>query len=243
MASVLRDSSVLEPKLGGRGPDLVEPPPRRGGGGGDGDGMPQYRSRRRRYRLGMIVGMAAIVMFFVSLTSAYIVRQGFGNWDFKTQRYVTDWVSLRIPGILWVNTIILLLSSLTMEMARRRTLTRALTASQFGIDNEEKTTPWLGITAILGIGFIAGQAIAWKDLTSQGIFFSTNPSSSFFYLLTISHGLHLLGGVVALLYASVTTLLSRPLQTKAVVVDVTAMYWHFMDGLWIYIFALLLIMK
>ena len=241
MATVLRDTSVLEPKLGGRGPDLVEPPSRRGGG--DGDGAPHYRDRRRRYRLGTIVGMCAIVMFFVSLTSAYIVRQGIGNWDYQTQRYVTDWVSLKIPGILWINTLILLASSVTMELARRRTIARATTASEFGIDNELKTTPWLGITAILGIGFIAGQAIAWKDLTAQGIFFSTNPSSSFFYLLTISHGLHLLGGVLALLYASVTTVLSRPLETKAVVVDVTALYWHFMDGLWIYIFALLLIMK
>ena len=242
MATVLRDTSVLEPKLGGRGPDLVEPPSRRGGGG-DGDGAPHYRDRRRRYRLGMIVGMAAIVMFFVSLTSAYIVRQGIGNWDYKTQRYGTDWGSLRVPGILWINTLILLVSSITMEMARRRTLARAVTASQFGIDGEQQTTPWLGITAVLGIGFIAGQAMAWKDLTSQGIFFSTNPSSSFFYLLTISHGLHLLGGVLALLYASVTTVLSRPLETKAMVVDVTALYWHFMDALWIYIFALLLIMK
>jgi len=242
MATVLRDSSVLdrEPKLGGRGPDIVEPPARRGG---DGDGAPHYRDRRRRYRLGMIVGMAAIVMFFVSLTSAYVVRQGMPNWDYKTQRYVNDWVSLKVPGILWINTLLLLLSSLTMELARRRTIERANTAQQFGIDNELKTTPWLGITAILGIGFIAGQAIAWKDLTAQGIFFSTNPSSSFFYLLTISHGLHLLGGVLALLYASVTTVLKRPLETKAVVVDVTALYWHFMDGLWIYIFALLLIMK
>ncbi len=242
MATVLRDTSVLEPKLGGRGPDLVEPPPRRGGGG-DGDGMPHYRDRRKRYRLGMIVGMAAIVMFFVSLTSAYVVRQGVPNWDYKTQRYVTDWVSLRIPGILWINTVILLISSFSMELARRRTVARATTARQFGIDDEQKTTPWLGITAILGIGFIAGQAIAWKDLTAQGIYFGTNPSSSFFYLLTISHGLHLLGGVLALVYASVTTVLSRPLETKAVVVDVTAMYWHFMGALWVYIFALLLIMK
>ncbi len=193
--------------------------------------------------MGMIIGMAAIVMFFVSLTSAYIVRQGIGNWDYKTNQYVTDWVPLKVPAILWLNTVILLVSSVTMELARRRTVARAVTAQEFGIDNEQRAIPWLGITTVLGLGFIAGQALAWKDLAAQGIFFSTNPSSSFFYLLTISHGFHLLGGVVALAYASITSLLSRPLETKAVVVDVTTLYWHFMDGLWIYIFALLLLAK
>jgi len=239
MATVLRDTSILdrEPKLGGGGPIDITPPRR--GFGGDGDGAPHYRDRRRRYRLGMLVAMAAIVMFFVSLTSAYIVRQGIGNWDFKTGQYVTDWVPLKVPGILWVNTLILLISSFTMELARRRTVARAVTAQEFGIDGQQRSFPWLGITAVLGFGFLAGQAIAWKDMAGQGIYISTNPSSSFFYVLTVSHGLHLAGGVLALLYASVTTLLARPLETKAVVVDVTALYWHFMDGLWIYIFALL----
>jgi cytochrome c oxidase subunit 3 len=242
MATSFRDIPVLdrEPKLGGGGPIDITPPRR---WGGDGDGAPQYRDRRRRYRMGVMIGMAAIVMFFVSLTSAYIVRQGIGNWDSKTGQYVTDWVSLKMPGILWVNTLILLLSSVTMELARRRTIERAVTAQEFGIDGEQRSIPWLGITTVLGMGFIAGQAMAWKDLAAQGIFISTNPSSSFFYVLTVSHGLHLLGGVLALLYASVTTVLARPLETKAMVVDVTALYWHFMDALWIYIFALLLVAK
>lgn len=242
MATAYRDPAVLDrqPKHGGGGPIDITPPRRFGG---DGDGMPHYRDRRRRYRMGVMIGMAAIVMFFVSLTSAYIVRQGIGNWDYKTQQYVTDWAPLKVPGILWVNTVILLISSVTMEFARRRTNARATVSQQFGIDNEQKAFPWLGVTTILGLGFIAGQAIAWKDMVSQGIYISTNPSSSFFYVLTISHGLHLFGGVLALLYAAITTLLSRPVETKAIVVDVTALYWHFMDALWIYIFALLLIAK
>ncbi len=241
MATAFRDSVLeREPKLGGGGPIDITPPKR---WGGDGDGNPQYRDRRRRYRLGVMIGMAAIVMFFVSLTSAYIVRQGIGNWDERTGQYVTDWQAMRVPGILWMNTLILLLSSGTMEMARRRTLERAVTAQQFGIDGEQRSIPWLGITVVLGFGFLVGQALAWKELRLQGVFVDTNPSSSFFYVLTISHGLHLLGGVLALLYASVTSVLSRPLDTKAIVVDVTALYWHFMDALWIYIFALLLIAK
>ena len=241
MAIAFRDTVLeREPRLGGGGPIDIRPPKR---WGGDGDGNPQYNDRRRRYRLGVMIGMAAIVMFFVSLTSAYIVRQGIGNWDSQAGRYVTDWVPLKVPGMLWLNTLILLFSSVTMEMARRRTLERATTAQQFGIDGEQRSIPWLGITVVLGFGFLAGQAMAWKDLAAQGVYFSTNPSSSFFYLLTISHGLHLLGGVLALLYASVTAVLSRPLATKAIVVDVTALYWHFMDGLWIYVFALLLIAK
>src|SRR5512141_2070298 len=139
MATAFRDAiRDREPTQGGGGPVDISPPKR---WGGDGDGNPQYRDRRRRYRLGVMIGMAAIIMFFVSLTSAYIVRQGIGNWDSQTGQYVTDWVPLKVPGILWVNTLILLFSSVTMEMARRRTVERAVTAQQFGIDGEQKTFP------------------------------------------------------------------------------------------------------
>jgi len=224
----------------------MAPPPRDGGWGG---GRPDdHRDRLRRYRIGMFFALTAVVMLFVSFTSAYIVRQGVGTWSDASARYVTDWQPISLPPILWINTVILLLSSFTLAMAQR-TLSRKLKAAPRGgaltmpepvlIVDGQRSIPWLGITVVLGAGFLAGQLLAWEQLRHLGIFVSTNPSSSFFYVLTGTHGIHLLGGVLALGYAGMTSLLRKPLATRFLVVDVTALYWHFMDFLWIYIFALL----
>ena len=244
MATTLSPVAVDEPKIGGRGPTIV-PPPRDGWGGGRPD---DHRNRLRRYRIGMFFALAAVVMLFVSFTSAYIVRQGVGTWSDASARYVTDWQPISLPPILWINTVILLVSSFTLAMARR-TLARKLKAAPRGgastmpepvlIVNGQRSIPWLGITFVLGAGFLVGQLLAWEQLRHLGIFVSTNPSSSFFYVLTGTHGIHLLGGVLALAYVGLTSLLRKPLVTRFLVVDVTALYWHFMDFLWIYIFALL----
>jgi len=202
----------------------------------------------RRYRIGMFFALAAVVMLFVSFTSAYIVRQGVGTWSDASARYVTDWQPISLPPILWVNTIILLASSFTLAVARRvlsRNLQRnaaptsGMSSTEAPIVNGQRSIPWLGITVVLGAGFLVGQLLAWSEMRHLGIFVRSNPSSSFFYVLTGAHGLHLLGGVLALGYASLTSLLCKPLETRFLVVDVTALYWHFMDFLWIYIFALL----
>ena len=103
--------------------------------------------------------------------------------------------------------------------------------------------PWLPITLVLGLGFLAGQWMAWSQLARQGIFISSNPSSSFFYLLTGAHAVHLAAGLVALLYAAATAVLTRGWERRRMVVDVTSWYWHFMGLLWIYIFALLQLAK
>ena len=244
MATTLSPVTVEEPKIGGRGPTIV-PPPRDGWGGGRPD---DHHDRLRRYRIGMFFALAAVVMLFVSFTSAYIVRQGVGTWSDASARYVTDWQPISLPPILWINTIILLASSFTLGMARR-TLSRKLqkrvapsrdasTAPPLTV-SDQRSIPWLGITVVLGAGFLIGQLLAWVEMRRSGIFVATNPSSSFFYVLTGTHGLHLLGGVLALAYAGITSLLRKSLATRFLVVDVTALYWHFMDFLWIYIFALL----
>ena len=244
MATTLSPVAVDEPKIGGRGP-TVAPPPRDGWGGGRPD---DHRDRLRRYRIGMFFALAAVVMLFVSFTSAYIVRQGVGTWSDASARYVTDWQPISLPPLLWVNTIILLASSFTLAMAHRalsrklraapRHAASPMAASALIVVNR-RPVPWLGITFVLGAGFLVGQLLAWEQMRHLGIFVSTNPSSSFFYVLTGAHGLHLLGGVLALAYAGLTSLLRKPLATRFLVVDVTALYWHFMDFLWIYIFALL----
>lgn len=233
MATLTPIAVEEKPKLGGGGPTFV--PARRGGGGAP----DHYRDRLRRYRIGLFFALAGVVMLFVGFTSAYIVRQGMGSWDEAAGRYVYDWRPLNIPPILWINTALLVASSFTLVLARRSLVRRVAQIAGRGPVPLERTLPWLEITLVLGLGFLAGQLLAWRQLAQQGIFISTNPSSSFFYVLTGAHGLHLLGGILALVYATMTSLLRKPLQTRFIVVDVTALYWHFMGFLWIYIFALL----
>ena len=95
------------------------------------------------------------------------------------------------------------------------------------------------MTVALGLLFLYGQWMAWRQLAARGFYVSTTPSSSFVYLLTGTHAVHLMGGVFALLVAGVFALLRRPAATRSIVVDVSAWYWHFMAVLWVYIFCLL----
>jgi cytochrome c oxidase subunit 3 len=195
------------------------PPPSRGTGGGDGPGG--RGSSRRASMTGLMVLLAAVVMFFAALTSAFIVRRGLSN----------DWISTRIPQVLWLNTVALLASSAALELARR-----ALKAGR----RDRFNRLWIAGSA-LGVLFLAGQYAAWLDLRAQGIYLATNPSSSFFYVLTAAHALHLIGGVVALLYVSVQALRLQLGPGKRTAIDVTAVYWHFLDGLWVYLLVLFLV--
>ena len=104
---------------------------------------------------------------------------------------------------------------------------------------DERNLPWLGITVVLGFAFLVGQGLAWGELHNRGFFVSTNPSSSFAFLLTIAHAVHLAGGMLALIWASSASLLHKPVEARRIAVDITAWYWHFMAVLWIYIFLLL----
>lgn len=244
MATTLSPTVVVnekKPKLGGGGPG--KRPPRGGDwGGGRGDGPPDFGDRLRRYRIGMIVGLTPVLMLFVAFTSAYIVRQGLGTWDTQTNAYITDWRAMSLPPLLWVNTIILLFSSVTLEMARRTLGSHGLVLSEArsaGLPIREREFPWLPVTVVLGMAFLAGQAVAWRQLEARGVYMATNPSSSFFYLLTGAHALHLLGGLIALMIATFTAASSKSWQRRRLVVDITSWYWHFMALLWVYIFALL----
>jgi cytochrome c oxidase subunit 3 len=196
-------------------------------GGGD-DPWPPGFSRDdaiepNKFRVGMWVGMASILMLFVSLTSAYILRQSKGLSD------AHDWFPLHMPKVLWLTTAMLLVSSITIEMARR-----ALRRSRYG---------WfrllISLTALLGLGFLAGQLRAWLVLVNQGVYVYSHPHSSFFYILTSLHAIHLFGGIIALLIVTVAALRLRITRSKRNAVDVTVLYWHFMDVLWIYLFVLL----
>src|SRR5580704_3041813 len=149
-----------------------------------------YAARLRRARLGLVVALTAVVMIFVSYSSAYVVRQGLPTLDPRTGTLVRDWLPLQLPSFLLVNTLILLVSTITMELARRQSL-RIATASisepatpaRIGTDK----MPWLALTAILGLSFLAGQWLVWSELAARGFYIATSPSSSFFYLLTGMH--------------------------------------------------------
>lgn len=219
-------------------------PPDRGGGGDGGGDIPNYGARLRRARLGLICAIATVCMVFIALTSAYIVRQGLPTYDGTSNSYVRDWGQVDLPWVLLaINTAVLLASSISVELARRSAARQAALAPVKSIPGislgNEKNFPWLGVTILLGFGFLVGQWMAWSELHNRGFFVNTNPSSSFAFLLTIAHAVHLAGGMIALLWAGSTSLLHKPLESRRIVVDITAWYWHFMAVLWIYVFALL----
>ncbi|MDP9267513.1 MAG: cytochrome c oxidase subunit 3 [Acidobacteriota bacterium] len=232
----------LDKKHGGGGPGL---PPGRGdgNGGGSNDGAPDFRERLRRYRLGMVVGLIAVSMLFIALTSAYIVRQGASTIDPDTGFYSNDWRPMTLPlAALGLNTALLLFSSIALDLARRSLKRQYAIAAAVG-DSQTTDPPWLPAAVVLGIGFLVGQVLVWNQLRAHGVYMSSNPSSSFFYVLTVLHAIHLAGGMVALLYAEMTALLHRSVARRLLVVDVTSIYWHFMAVLWVYIFALLQFLK
>ncbi|MFZ0687465.1 MAG: cytochrome c oxidase subunit 3 [Terriglobales bacterium] len=223
--------------------------PPRAGRGGDGrgsdggDSIPNYGERLRRARMGLAVAMTPIVMLFVSFTAVYLVRRGFLSFDASNGAYVRIWVPVNLPwAILLGNTVVLIASSVTIELSRREiTREAALAPVQLipGISlGDERRFPWLALTTLLGLLFLGGQLFAWSKLSAQGFHLAGGTSSSFVYMLTAMHGLHLAGGVMALLFANVAAILSRPAETRRIVIDITSWYWHCMTGLWIYILVL-----
>ncbi len=243
MASFSATATIGEP-LVSRG-DRGRLPPALGGGGDDrpGSGLPDYATRLRRARLGLLVALIPVLMLFVSFTSAYVVRQGLPTLDPRTNQLVRDWIPVKLPMLLLVNTGVLVLSTAGMELARRQVKNAAVASANVSTGEvsagDAGKVPWLAVTIVLGLAFLFGQWTAWKELAANGFYVATTPSSSFVYLLTGAHAVHLMGGVVALLSAGVFSLLRRPVTTRSIVVDVTAWYWHFMAALWVYILCLL----
>jgi len=244
MTTLTPTRTIKDPKTG-QGGSGVHPPISDGGGDGrGGNGSPDYGQRLRRTRLGLLIGLMSVTMLFVGFTSAYIVRRGLPTLDEGTNTYVRDWIPVNLPiALLLVNTGLLLVSSITMELARRQITRQVALAPVQSIPGvslgEERSFPWLGVTVALGLGFLTGQWTAWRELANRGFYLATSASSSFVYLLTAAHAVHLAGGMLVLLYAAITSLLRKPVEARRIVVDIAAWYWHFMALLWIYIFALL----
>jgi cytochrome c oxidase subunit 3 len=170
---------------------------------------------------GIWVLLFSITMTFLAFTSALFVRQA-----------SLDWQHLTLPPILYLNTLVLIASSVTLEIARRevgafmRPLSKAI----------DYPSRWLYATLGLGLLFVAGQYVAWLQLRAQGFYLATNPNSSFFYLLTAVHAIHVMGGLGGLVRVMVK--LNR-LTLKRSTLVATARYWHFMGVLWIYLLLVL----
>jgi cytochrome c oxidase subunit 3 len=246
MASLTPTLERPRVSLGGDGTGPRDPFGGGGGGGGRGDDRPDYGELLRRYRLGVAIGLVGVFFLFLSFTIVFLIRLKGGAWDFDTQSYVRDWKPVPIPFLQFgLNTLLLLASSLTLEKSRREAFTRAALAGAAGIPGvklheDQPHFPWLWTTLGLAFGFLGGQLVAWRDLMKRGFYISGNTASSFVYVVTGMHAIHLIAGVVALLYAAIfIRWRTQALERRRIVLDVTALYWHSMAILWLYIFALL----
>jgi cytochrome c oxidase subunit III len=224
------------------------PTDKRTGGGGDNDNWNDRPNGRRgpnerlgRYRMGVFFALASDIMFFVAIVSTFLVNQSVGHYD-ASNHYVSDWIRTAIPPILWLNTAVLILSSISIEIARRTMFREHDVMDEWlglGKPSTRRALPWVATTIGLGLLFLAGQWTAWRQLTVQHIFFRSNQSSHFFYLITGVHAIHLFIGIAALIAAFIGLYVSRQLETRQIMVDCAAWYWHCMGLLWIFLFTLL----
>jgi cytochrome c oxidase subunit 3 len=196
-------------------------PPRHGNGEGPhghphGDGTAALPANTAAIAVWLLV--AAVVILFASFTSTLVVRRAEADWRLGPR-----------PAILWVNTAVLLASSAALEWARARGRAGRLAQLRAG----------LAAASGLGAAFLLGQWVAWRQVLGAGIVMATGPHSAFFYLLSGTHALHVAGGVATLLYALwCARRFSRADEAPPVLAPV-AIYWHFVDVLWVYVFVLL----
>jgi len=215
-------TQLAKPQLTGGTPSSAGVPPggagmpRRGYGGGR--DAPRGSPAASTALIGVGALIAAVTMLFVAFTTAYLAR-----------RQEARWTAIAVPAVLWVNTAVLLASSGAIEWARARLVRGDILGLRRGLI-------W---TAALGAVFVVGQFRAWHQLAAQGLYLASNPHSSFFYLFTGAHALHLLGGLGALAVVLVKAYLNHYTPHEHTGLSVCALYWHFMDALWLYLFVLL----
>jgi cytochrome c oxidase subunit III len=207
-----------ERRAGTLPPNPPTPPGGRGGDGSSDSGSSTFPVPKAQ--LGLWILLTAIIMLFAGLSSAYIVLRG-----------VPTWQNIELPSMLWPNTAILLLSSVAIEISRR-----AIRRNDTG-----SMKRWLALGGVLGVAFLAGQLAAWRQLVNAGVYVPSTQQSGFFYILTGLHAVHLLGGVGALIYVLAIALKNRLTAFNYEPLKLCALYWHVMDGLWVYLFLLLLL--
>jgi len=227
VTTVTSTERVKQVKVGLGGTPPGNNGPKRNGSGGNGKGKDDAPQRfsPKPYRVMLWIVVAAIFMMFAALVASYIMLSSGKTWP-----------AVEMPRVFWLSTALIIVSSLTLEVARR-----SLKRGGGGYRG------WLWLTLLLGIGFLASQLLAWRQLVAQGANLASNNHSSFFYLLTGAHALHLIIGILALSYLQLgkkfrqvgaAVEMKRQAATGAV-----SLYWHFLDGLWVFLFLLLFLWK
>ena len=164
--------------------------------------------------------LVTVVMIFAALTSAYIVRQAEGNW-----------LEYDLPGIFWLTSGIVILSSIAMQFAYFSAKKDNFLGLRIGMVS----------TVLLGIAFLVGQWYSWVALVDQEVFFVGNPAGSFLYVFTGLHALHLISGVIFLIIVLISTFRDKVHSPALNTLEMAATYWHFLGGLWLYLFLFLLL--
>jgi len=170
-------------------------------------------------RLGLGVFLSVVGALFALLVGAYFMRMAYA-----------DWQPAPMPRVLWLNTGMLFLASLAMHLA--------VQAARRGLADELRLA--LAAGTLTSVAFLAGQLVAWQDFADQGYFVAANPAASFFYLLTAMHGLHVLGGLVALGRLDARALRGSNTQRLVLSAELCATYWHVLLAIWLLLFAVLL---
>lgn len=168
---------------------------------------------------GLWLFLASVFMIFMSLTSAYIVRRADGNWT------VFD-----LPSLFWLTTVVILLSSVTMQWAY-------FSAKK---DNQSTTQLMVILTLILGVVFLVGQFYGWKQLVTDKVYLVGNPSGSFVYVITGLHGLHIVSAVLAVMLLLVAVIRKKVNSRNMLRIEMCTVYWHFLGVLWLYLFVFLI---
>jgi len=219
-AQLEQEEEVLAPSSGGNGPGF------RGGDTDDWDDdwRARFNARHRPvppdvYRAGMFYGIGSIVSLFATMAAMLTIR-----WVGSS-----EWHPIRLPEILYANTIVIVLSSLALQLAR------------IHADDARRFARYVGATFALGVAFVAGQVVAWRQLLADGVYVASNPGSALFYVMTAAHAVHLFGGIIALVWLVSRARHLRTTGKIGLAAEVVGIYWHFMDGLWVFLMALLLL--
>ncbi|WP_339923871.1 cytochrome c oxidase subunit 3 [uncultured Cyclobacterium sp.] len=164
--------------------------------------------------------IVSVVMVFAGMTSAYIVRQGEGNW-----------LEFDLPNIFWYTSGIIVLSSISLQWAYSSAKRDSFNNLKIG----------LLITLVLGIAFLVGQWYSWEALVAEDVYFVGNPSGSFMYVFTGLHAIHLISGVIFLIIVLISALRNEIHSQKLAQLEMCVTFWHFLGGLWLYLFMFLLL--
>lgn len=181
--------------------------------------MGEEKNKIHPLKFVMWAGCASIVMMFAGLSSAYIVKSNQANW-----------LSFRLPLIFWYSTALIILSSITIILCKRAFVNRNMKGYQ----------AWLTITTLLGLGFVGLQYVGFEQLWGSGITLTRNVSFSFLYIIVGLHAIHVMGGIIALIVLNLKSISARKKNYSVLPIDLMSTYWHFVDFLWIYLLAFLM---